>query len=64
MDVLAMPVYERRFYLTKLIDENNKKKEQLESQQQNSKNGKGKRTTTVSGEQLKSRLKSGQIPNQ
>ena len=63
-DVLAIPVYERRYYLTKLIDENNKKKEQIENQQQNTKNGKGKRTTTISGAQLKSRLKSGQIPNQ
>lgn len=59
-----MPTYERRFFLTKFIEENERKKEQIEQQQQNVGNSKGKRTTTVSGEQLKSRLKSGQIPNQ
>ena len=63
-DVLSMPTYERRFFLTKFIDENEKRKEQVETQQQNAGNSKGKRTTTISGEQLKSRLKSGQIPNQ
>jgi len=64
-DVLSMPTYERRFFLTKFINENEKRQEQIEEQQANAtSNGKGTRTTKVSGEQLKARLKSGEIPNQ
>lgn len=63
-DVLSMPVYERRFYLTSFVQENEKRKEKVEEQKSNVTNGKGKRTTKVSGEQLKSKLKSGEIPNQ
>lgn len=63
-DVLSMPVYERRFYLTTFIQENEKKREQVENQQMNSSNSKGTRTTKISGAQLKSKLKSGEIPNQ
>ena len=63
-DVLSMPVYERKFYLTTFIQENEKKREQVENQQMNSKNSKGTRTTKVSGEQLKTKLKRGEIPNQ
>ena len=64
IDTLAMPTYERRFFLTRFIEENNKKQEEMEAQQLNSGSGKGKRTTKISGAQLKSRMKSGQIPNQ
>jgi len=64
-DVLSMPTYERRFFLTTFINENEKRKEQIEEQQSNTtSNGKGTRTTKVSGDQLKARLKSGEIPNQ
>ena len=63
-DVLSMPVYERRFYLTSFIQENEKKREQIENQQMNSSNSKGTRTTKISGAQLKTKLKSGEIPNQ
>jgi hypothetical protein len=63
-DVLSMPVYERRFYLTSFVQENEKKREQVENQQMNSNNSKGTRTTKISGEQLKTKLKSGEIPNQ
>jgi hypothetical protein len=59
-----MPVYERRFYLTSFIQENEKKREQVENQQMNSNNSKGTRTTKISGQQLKTKLKSGEIPNQ
>jgi hypothetical protein len=62
-DVLSMPVYERRFYLTTFIQENEKQKEKIETQQVNSNNSKGKRTTKVSGDMLKTKLKSGEIPN-
>jgi hypothetical protein len=63
-DVLTMPTYERRFFLTRFIEENEKRKENIEAQQMNSGNSRGTRTTKISGEQLKSRMKSGQIPNQ
>lgn len=62
-DVMSMPTYERRFFLSTFINENERKKEKIEQQQMNVKNGKGTRTTRVSGDQLKSRLKSGEIPN-
>lgn len=64
-DVLSMPTYERRFFLTTFINETEKRKENIEEQQANAtSSGNGKRTTKVSGEQLKTRLKSGEIPNQ
>jgi len=60
-----MPTYERRFFLTTFISENEKKKEQIEEQQANATiGGKGTRTTRVSGDQLKARIKNGEIPNQ
>ena len=64
-DVLSAPTYERRFFLSTLINENRKKIEDMEERQQAAKNSnaKGSRTTTVSGNQLKAKLKSGQIPN-
>jgi hypothetical protein len=64
-DVLSMPTYERRFFLTTFINETEKKKEKMEEEQTNStSSSNGKRTTKVSGDQLKARLKSGEIPNQ
>ena len=63
--MLSMPTYERRFFLTTFINENEKKREQIEEQTANAtSSGNGKRTTKVSGDQLKARLKSGEIPNQ
>jgi len=60
-----MPTYERRFFLTTFINENEKIKEKAEEQTQSTTTGgKGTRTTRVSGEQLKSKLRSGEIPNQ
>ena len=59
-----MPTYERRFFLTTFINENEKRKAEVEKQQASStSSGNGKRTTKVSGDQLKARLKSGEIPN-
>lgn len=64
-DVLAMPTYERRYYLSLFIRETQKKQEFLEETNQNNvnKNSKGSRTTRVSGDALKNKLMSGQIPN-
>ena len=65
-DVLGMSVYERRQYLTLLINENQKKSEIIEEEKEKytNKNAKGSRTSIVSGDALKSKLKSGEIPNQ
>lgn len=63
-DVMGMSVYERRNYLSLLLNENTKKTEMIEEQNQNMKSSNGSRTTKVSGEALKAKLKSGQIPNE
>jgi len=59
-----MPTYERRFFLGLLNKETREKEEQLETMKEKSKtiNGKGNRTTKVSGEGLKNRMKNGDIP--
>jgi hypothetical protein len=64
-DALSSPTYERKFFLRTLIGENNKKNEMMEERMQNmkNKNAKGTRSSTIGGEQLKSKLKSGEIPN-
>ena len=63
-DVLAAPTCERRFFLMKLVDHNQKKQEAMEERMRSAKGGgKGTRTTRVGDEQLKSKLKSGEIPN-
>jgi len=61
---MSMPTYERRFYLTLLINENNKRSEAVEENNQSVSTGKGTRSTRVSGNTLKNQLKSGKIPNQ
>lgn len=65
-DVLSMSVYERRQYLNLLLNENKKKTEAIddENKKYTNKNSKGNRVSTVSGDQLKAKLKSGEIPNQ
>lgn len=59
-----MTTYERRNYLNLFLDEANKREEQLETLQNKSVGGRGSRTTKISGDALKSKLKSGKIPNQ
>jgi hypothetical protein len=65
-DVLSMPVYERRFFLSMLTKEAREKQEEAERFKEEMKNktsgSKGSRTTKVSGDALKSRMKSGDIP--
>jgi hypothetical protein len=62
-DVLSAPTCERRFFLLKLIDNKRKEEESMQAQMESSKtkNSKGTRTTKVGGEQLKNKLKSGEI---
>jgi hypothetical protein len=62
-DVLALPVYERRYFLSLKSKDISKQKEHHEEQTQVAKsNSKGNRTSTVSGDALKNRMKNGDIP--
>ena len=63
-DVLNMPVYERRFFLGLLTRDTIKTQEKIEEMNEKSttKGSKGNRTTKVSGEGLKNRMKNGDIP--
>ena len=63
-DVLAMPTYERRFFLGQKTREYEKQEEQMEKskEQQKSRTSKGYRTTRVSGDALKNKIKSGDLP--
>ena len=60
-----MPTYERRFFLGLLTKEHRQREEQMEAMQekQQSRGGKGSRQTRVSGQALKNKIQSGQIPN-
>ncbi len=63
-DVMSMPVFERRFYLglhTKQLRQKEEHIANLKAQAQ-TKNSKGSRTTRVSGESLKNKIKNGEIP--
>jgi hypothetical protein len=62
-EVLSIPTYERRYFLTSFINEKQKKHEQMEEQNGTTSSGKGKRTTKVSGQQLKTKLQNGDIPS-
>lgn len=55
-----MPTGERRFYLSLLIK--NKKEEEERIAQIPKKISKGKKSTTIGGDALKSKLKSGDLP--
>lgn len=59
-DVMSMPTAERRYHLGKLLKAYHKQQDQQQSQSKS--NGKS-RTTTISGDQLKNKLRAGQIPN-
>lgn len=64
-DVLSMPVYERRYFLSLLTKEARERQEhsdELRQKTQTNSTAKGKRTTRVSGDALKTRMKSGDLP--
>lgn len=70
-DALTCTTYERRFFLSLLMNENRKKMEDNEERIRNSKannvsgkGNKGSRTTKIGGDQLKQKLLSGEIPNE
>jgi hypothetical protein len=63
-DVLSMPTYERRYFLSLLTKDISEREEKMEEMKENSKtsNSKGSRTTKVSGKALKNQIKSGNLP--
>jgi hypothetical protein len=63
-DVLSMPTYERRFFLGLLNKEAREREERAEELKNKSQtnNSKGSRTTRVTGDALKNKIKSGDIP--
>jgi hypothetical protein len=62
-DVLALPTYERRYFLGLLTKDAKQREEQVEKMKEQGKTntGKGKRQTRVSGDALKSKIKSGEV---
>ena len=63
-DVLKMPIYERRFFLGLLTKETAEKQAKMEEIQEEAKTkgSKGNRTTKVSGQALKNKIKGGDLP--
>lgn len=61
-DVLSMPTHERRYYLGLYVQEIHKHQEKIEAQPKHTVGAKGKRTSTISGSALKSRIQSGDVP--
>ena len=61
---MKMPTSERRFYLGQRTKEIVKLEEDAEKlrEQQKGKSSKGSRTTKISGDALKNKIKSGEIP--
>ncbi len=63
-DVLAMPTYERRFFIGQLTRDVIQREEHIEKmrEQQKTQGTKGSRSTRVSGEALKNKMRNGDIP--
>ncbi len=61
-DVLSVPTYERKFYLDTLLKENEKRKESTKDKTYST--GKGTRSKSISGDSLKNKLRSGEIPSE
>ena len=62
-DVMAMPTYERRFFLGLLTKDAREREEKMEEMRQNYQNNNARvtKTTRISGDALKSRFNSGDI---
>jgi len=61
-DILSMPTYERRFFLSLLTKDIREREEKMNENRKKTNNSKGSRSTTISGEALKSRMRNGDIP--
>ena len=62
MDTMSMPVYERRFFINMLLKQHEKQKEMYDNQTVNNSNAKGSRQSKISGDALKTKMQTGQIP--
>jgi hypothetical protein len=64
-DVMGMPTYERRFFIETLRNDVKQQNENIEEAKNNvTSSGKGSRSKQISGDALKSKMQSGEIPNQ
>jgi hypothetical protein len=62
-DAMMLPVYERRYFINLLIQQNQKKMEYIENEKAAAtSNSKGNRQTKISGDALKNKMKNGEIP--
>ena len=63
-DVMMMPTSSRRYFLGLLTRDTEQRNQQMEEQRAKyeKRNSKGSKTTTVSGDALKAKIKSGEIP--
>lgn len=62
-DILSMPTSERRYYLGMLVRTKEQEMKMAEEQKRTS-SSKGTRKTTIGGEALKNKMKSGEIKPQ
>lgn len=63
-DILSMPTSERRYYLGMLVRHKEEEQKRIEENTKTTNTGKGTRKSTISGEALKSKMKTGEIPLQ
>ena len=61
-DVLNMPTNERRFHIGMLVKQKSEEQERMKEAYGKTASGKGTRKTRISGEALKTRIKSGDVP--
>jgi len=61
-DVLNMPTAERRFHLGLLVKTKKEEQDYIEQSKNKSSGGKGTRKTKISGDALKNKIKSGEVP--
>lgn len=62
-DAMMMPVYERKYFINLLIKQNQKRMEFIENEKTTmTSNSKGNRQTKLSGDALKNKMQSGEIP--
>lgn len=60
---MNMPTFERRFYIQMFKEEMEERQEKMEEMRKNkSSGGKGSRSSTISGEALKSKMRNNEIP--
>lgn len=63
-DVMKMPTRERRFFLYRYKHEKEEIESNADSSQSVQNNGKGKTQRRIQGEELKQKLRKGEIPDQ